>query len=200
MSVLSMVLILLLIFVIFGMVIWLLQKIGKSFQKWNDVSDIPTNLSQMTSKNKSQATSNKSQVTSKKKTENLNSDNFAGKMVERQNRKSKLQRTKIVPAESDEKGVQYSPDGPLFHTRHYRTSHFTDDLVSEPHNYRVNNKTYGSKNFDNYRSSKQKRKNTKQAGKKSGKNQTMMDSIANSYAENMKYSAGYQQAMKRSKK
>lgn len=193
MSVLSIIFVLLLIFAIFGIVIWLLQKLGKLFQKWNDVSGMPTNLSQMTSKDKSRATS-------KKTAKNLNSENFAGKMVKRQNRNSKLRRTKIVPAESDEKGVQYSPDGPLFHTRHYRSSHFTDELVSEPNSYRASAKTYGNKNFDNYHSTKQKGKSTKQADKKSDKNQTMMDSIANSYAENMKYSAGYQQAMKRSKK
>lgn len=191
MSVISVIFILVLMFVIFGIVIWLVQKVGRLFQKWNDA--FSNSSSQMPPKNDFHAAA-------KKVSQKSNSDNLAGKMVRQQNRKSKRQRTKVLPSESNERGIQYSPNGPLFHTRHYRTSHITDDLVNDPHSYRTNNKTYGSKNFDNYNQSKQSGKNKKQTNKKSGKNKTMMDSIADSYAESMKYSEGYQQAVKRSKK
>lgn len=166
---------------IFVAIIWFFQKISKFFVKWN----FPTNASSKETK------------TSEKIKGGSSTNNLAGKMVRQQNRKSQRQRNKTVPIEANESGVQYTPDGPIFNARHYRSSHITDNLVNEPHSYQTNNGTYGKESAARYRTKQNTKKQTQNSQSKGKK---MMDSIADSYSQSMQYSQGYQQALKRSKK
>ncbi|GEN47715.1 hypothetical protein [Ligilactobacillus pobuzihii] len=183
MSVISIIFLLLLIFVIFIAIIWLAQKVSKTFVNWSS----PAN------------TSPKETKTSEKIRGEPSTNNLAGKMVRQQNRKSQRQRNKAVPTEANESGVQYTPDGPIFHARHYRSSHITDNLVNEPHSYQTNNGTYGKESAARYRTKQNAKKRTQNRQSQS-KGKKMMDSIADSYSQSMQYSEGYQQALKRSKK
>lgn len=183
MSVISIIFSLLLMFVIFIAIIWVAQKVIKIFVKWNS----PTNAS-------SKGTKASEKIKGEPSTNNL-----AGKMVRQQNRKSQRQRNKTVPIEANESGVQYTPDGPIFNARHYRSSHITDNLVNEPHSYRTNNGTYGKESAARYRTKQNTKKQTQNRQSQS-KGKKMMDSIADSYSQSMQYSQGYQQALKRSKK
>ncbi len=136
--------------------------------------------------------------------------NLAMHMVQQQNRQNKKNRNNVLPTSEDEKGKQYTYGGVIYNTKHYRTSHFTDDLTNNKRSYRTNNHTYGSTNFGKGDNRSQDNRNIgrNRQGKQNGNQNTsqknkcrkMFDSLADSYAKSMKYTEGYEQALKRSKK
>lgn len=206
MTVIAIIFVFLMMALLFGGIIWLVILFDRYYRKWILHQNLPN-------KKTGTRVQKRTNTTSKAL---MNNDHLASKMVRQQNRSNQRQRNRSVAPKNEDRGVQYAPGGPLYHTKHYRMSHFTDNIVNEPHSYRRNNKTYGKDIQDRYRNKQNQRDQERTAQRKGnqGKQRSqkssqqkqqaptrrMLDAIADSYAQNMEYSAGFQQAVKRSKK
>lgn len=213
MTIFAIVISLLMIAVFFALLIWLLVLGNRFYAKWILHQNVP--------QRKTGRTAQKSAHTSERAINN--NDHLASKMMRQQIKHNQHQRYRSLAPNDESRGIQHVPGGPLFNTKHYRQSHFTDQIVNEPQTFRRNNKTYGKgietklrdkqnqRDQQRYQQSQQRHQERSQrnAGKQRGHqqkqakkqiptNKKMLDSLADAYAQSMEYSTGYQQAVKRS--